>query len=523
MRASSGSPIAAHGDKPWRYAVFERAKGFPEHLANWLNQRSRVFLLCFSVLYLFGTGLIASRRFLWADEVLTAYMARLSIPQLWSALKTGVDIEPPLFHLITRGFTSIFGYSPLALRAPAIVGGWLMCISLYVFVSRKMRPSYGLIAMLIPFVTGVARYTYEARCYGIALGFSGVALVCWQGAAEHRRRRFSLIGLAICLAAAIACQYYMFLVLMSIAVGEILRSISRAQTDRSVWIALAAAVIPLPLHFPFIRAAMTFHGGDWSTATGFTLLTAYEIFLAPAILPAAAIVTSLAVCDHFGATAKPAGNSPFSPWEILLGFALASSLAGAFLVAKLTNGIFTLRYGICLIFGFALLPLPVIWRYDRIRPLAGTLSLIVLAGFFTLHMLRYQSRFQTPPLLLTASHSSAIVIEDPLDFMELAYNAPPQVASRLYYLISQQESIRYTGTDDDERGLLLLRRWAPIQAEPLNEFLNEHKRILIWRGNKYQDRRWLLRSLIDHGTTVTLAQKSDSERLFIAIRQPGTW
>jgi len=64
--------MVAQGDKPWRSATFERARGFSERLANWLNERSRFFLLCFSVLYLFGTGLIASRRFLWPDDVLTA-------------------------------------------------------------------------------------------------------------------------------------------------------------------------------------------------------------------------------------------------------------------------------------------------------------------------------------------------------------------------------------------------------------------------------------------------------------------
>ncbi|HKE25383.1 MAG TPA: glycosyltransferase family 39 protein [Bryobacteraceae bacterium] len=479
--------------------------------------------MSFSVLYLAGTGVIASRRFLWADEVVTAYMARLSVPQLWSALRAGADIEPPLFHLITRLFTSLFGQSLLTLRLPALLGGWLMCMSLYVFVSRRLRPVYGAIAMLIPFATGAAEFIYEARCYGIALGFAGVALVCWQGVCEGRSRRLSLPGLALSMAAAIACHYYMVLVVVAIGLGEALRSVSRARIDLPVWTALTAAIIPLPLHLPLIRAAMTFSGGNWwSAATPSSLLIAYRLFFMGAILPLAAVLAGLALWEGFGsAVAKPAvmmRHQSFRPWEVVVAFALAMSLVGAFLLARLTNGIFTLRYGICMVFGAALLPLPVVRRYDGARPIAGTLCFLVLAGsFVTLHVLRHQTRFQTPSLLLTADRSSAIVVEDPLDFMELAYNAPSQITSRLYYLTSRPDSIRYIGNDDDERQLLLLRRWFPIQTEDVREFLKHHQPILIWRGAREQ--RWLLQYLIDQGATTTLQRTSNGESLFLATQR----
>ncbi len=524
MLASERRPSGQLRDRAWRSSAFESARRFPEQLAGWLDHNSRIVLLAFSILYLLGNGLTASHKFLWADEVLTAYMARLSLPQLWSALKAGVDIEPPLFHLITRAFTSAFGQSPLALRMPAILGGWLMCISLYIFVSRRLRPLYGLIAMLIPFVTRAADYTYEARCYGIALGFSGAALVCWQGAAERRRRKLCLIGLVFFLAAAIACQFYMVLVLLSIGAGEILRSVLRADIDRSIWMALAAAIIPLPFHLPLIRAAMTFTGGSWSAATPSSLVSAYELFLARGVLPVAAIVLGLAIWELFGSgIAKPTRNArvdAIPPWEILTGIALACSLVGAFLLAKLTNGIFALRYGTCVVFGSALLPLPIIRRYDTRSSLAGALSLVVLAGSFIAHdVIRPPNRFETPSLLRSADDPLPIVIENPLDFMELIYNAPPQLAGRLCYLTSREDSIRYTGTDDDERGLLLLSRYYPIRVYGPKEFLKQHKRIMIWRGDK--DLRWLLRKLADDGEAITVARISDGESLFVATSKLG--
>jgi Dolichyl-phosphate-mannose-protein mannosyltransferase len=517
MIASYRPPVE---DRKWHSEFLERAKRLPEHLADALDQNAGIFLAGFSVLYLAGAAAIASRRYLWADEVVTAYMARLSLRELWQALNVGADIEPPLFHLITRLFTELFGHSLLALRLPAILGGWLMCVSLYVFAVRRFRPLYAAVAMLIPFATGAAQYTYEARCYGIALGFAGCALVCWQGACEGRSRRLSLAGLAVSMAAAIACQYYMVLVLVCIGLGEAVRSILREKIDGPVWIALTSAIIPLPFHLPLIRAAMTFSGGNWSTATPSSLLLAYEFFFKRAILPIVAILILLTVWESFvsGVNKPSARQQLLRPWEALMAFALVMSLVGALLLAKLTNGTFTLRYGICIVLGTALLPLAVIRRYDSARPIAGMLCLAALVGCFVkVHVMRKQLPYETPPVLLNAARSSEIVVENPLEFMELVYNAPAQITSHLYYLTSREASVRYIGTDDDERELLLLGRWFPIRTKDVGEFLKHQKRFLIWRGNG--DRRWLLQYLADQGATVTAERFSDEGNLFLVMQR----
>jgi hypothetical protein len=525
--------------------LFRFVQSLPEELATALERHRRTFLLLFSLAYLASIGIVASRRPLWADEVLTAYMTRLGWRQLWPALASGVDLEPPLFHLITRAFTSVLGPTPLALRMPAIVGGWLMSISLFHFVSRRRPVLYAAIAMLIPFVTGFMHYTYEARCYGIALGFAALALLCWQGAVERRRRGLCLMGLALSLAAAVACQYYMLLVFLTIAGGEAVRTFPKRHMDRSIWLALAVSLLPLPFHIPLIRAAMTFSGGAWSAASVASLVNAYEGSLGPAILAVALILTGLALWEHLGSDPpRPlnfadsgTGPAPTSlsgervqsrtasmrsveaSWETVTAALLGFGFVGAFVLARLTNGVFTPRYGVCVVLGAAILPLFALRAYDAGRPVAGALTFLVLlaSAAFAIHQVG-DRKFQTPNLLQNADNSAAIVIENPLDFMELIYNAPPQLVSRLYYLPSTENAKRYTGTDDDDRELLLLKKWFRIQrVEDPGAFMKHNARFLIWRGGK--DPGWLLRKVSSNGATVTLISSLAGEWLFSAAPQ----
>src|ERR1051326_7547246 len=79
--------------------LMEGLASAPSLLASWLDRNTRLFILAFSLAYLSGTSFVASHRFLWADEVLTAYLTRLTLPNLLTALASGLDIQPPLFHL----------------------------------------------------------------------------------------------------------------------------------------------------------------------------------------------------------------------------------------------------------------------------------------------------------------------------------------------------------------------------------------------------------------------------------------
>src|SRR5204863_8871650 len=118
-----------------------------------------LYLLIFSVVYFAGACSSDAHKYMWADEVITGYLARIPLSQVIPAVASGTDIHPPLFHVITRLFTTVMGDNALALHMPAVVGGWLTSIALFVFVTRRSQAIYGADAMLIPFVSLVSKYT----------------------------------------------------------------------------------------------------------------------------------------------------------------------------------------------------------------------------------------------------------------------------------------------------------------------------------------------------------------------------
>ena len=69
-----------------RERLLSRAAYLPEALADLLEAHRVFYFSCFSILYFLGAAQLASTNFVWADEVLTAYLSRLDTPTLLAAL-----------------------------------------------------------------------------------------------------------------------------------------------------------------------------------------------------------------------------------------------------------------------------------------------------------------------------------------------------------------------------------------------------------------------------------------------------
>src|SRR5215813_14471705 len=196
--SASSRTIFARGSWPiaeptWR----PRLDRLESTLTAALERRRSWVLALFSVTYLAITSALAWHKLLWNDELFTLYIARLpTYADIWSFLASGAEQLPPTFHILARLCMKLFGVNPLALRLPEILGVGVMSLCLFVVVSRRSSAAYGLIAMLLPLVTHVFYYATEARPYGLVLGCAALSLLCWQSAADDRRRVLSVVGLA---------------------------------------------------------------------------------------------------------------------------------------------------------------------------------------------------------------------------------------------------------------------------------------------------------------------------------------
>src|SRR5437899_813675 len=158
-----------------------------------VQKRKVLITIGFSLVFLLVCGLLSATKLMWFDEMATYYPAKLpTVSGLIDFFWQGLDVHTPTASLILRANMALFGDNPVANRIPVALGYLVMCLCIFVFVSRRCPAVYAAAAMIFPALSQVFYYATEIRCYGILLGLTGVALVCWQQAAEGRRRRLSI-------------------------------------------------------------------------------------------------------------------------------------------------------------------------------------------------------------------------------------------------------------------------------------------------------------------------------------------
>lgn len=465
-----------------------------------------------SLLYLSVTCVLAHHKLFWNDELFTVYIAGLpTLADIWAILATGVEQLPPTFHLLTRLLMGVFGEHHLTVRLPAILGVGVMGICLFVIVSRRTSPGYGLIGMLLPLATQppVAQaysYAYEARPYGLVLGLSAASLLCWQSATEGRRRILSLAGLTATLAAALASHYYAVLVFVPLAAGELARSLGRRRLDLPIWIAFGLATIPLWLFLPLIRAGRTLATTFWAQPQWAALVGFYHNILSPAAVPFVAILLILCLYAVARASAVEKGKvpPPASPplHEVVAALGYLAIPALALVLAKFVTGAFTDRYVLPAVIGLALIvPWGAYHLLDRRATMATVLAALLGAWFVPLVGLQPARQLRQDRVNLeavyrlfrmTAPGDVPIVIASPHAFLQLTYYAPPDLASRFVYLVDPATAVRYLGTDTAELGIREFRRWTPLLIEDYPAYLARHPRFLVYSRGPWV---WLLPEL----------------------------
>src|SRR5215468_11242661 len=136
----------------------------------------------FTVGYFAATCDLAALKPFRDDELTTFNIGAMpTAGEVWSAWIESPDGLPPVIHLTTHFIGSALGFSHLTARLPDVLGFWLMCVCVFIFLSRRVCPLLAWVGMLVPVTAPVPYfYAYEARGYGMLLAFSGAAVVCWD-------------------------------------------------------------------------------------------------------------------------------------------------------------------------------------------------------------------------------------------------------------------------------------------------------------------------------------------------------
>ena len=475
-------------------------------------------------LIFFVTTAPNAMRGFWYDELFSYHMSQLpSTAAVWKAMMGGADFNPPLGYMITRAFQAVLGNGELATRLPEVLGYFVMSLCLYRFVTRHAESHFGYVALLLPWCSGAYVLATEARPYGLMLAFAGLALVCWQEAAERTWRGWFIAGFTLSLVAALLTHCYAVLILVPFGLAEIVRQYRARRFDWMMWAALIAPTACVALYIPMMANIKPYvFGNDFFRVHWTALPESYQYFLSPAIWPIAAGALLLSI-PRLAASPTAPTQVRLHEWTVAGGFAILPAMA--VILAKGMGSQFFPRYAAPGVLGLSLFfALYIVWRGTPARTTGW-----IAAAFLVCHLVGF-GRWLYPLAVETPSAERAsletkerrqspfeirkdlpFVVASGIRFFELDHYGSPQLQSRLYYLRDRDTALEYTQSDIFDTAFPKMKNWFPMHGHlaQYQQFVREHPRFLVF-GNYHFPNDWLFKKLIDDGAALSLITDGES-------------
>lgn len=241
----------------------------------WLDTLARHLFLLAALATLISGGLsllIGMRQSVWFDEAYSAALIEHPITKLVQL--TSVDVHPPLYYLLLKGWAAIFGNGDLALRSFSVLCGALAVGLGLLLVKRLWNGRVAVLAW--PFAVAapfVIRYSFEIRMYALAslLCMSATyVLVTAMDTPAGKRRTLRWILYAVLVAAGLYTLYYTALVwiahfLWCLYVARIHHKVRWQAMWRQPWLAafVLAAILFLPWVPVFAGQLRDIQGNFW--------------------------------------------------------------------------------------------------------------------------------------------------------------------------------------------------------------------------------------------------------------------
>src|SRR6266481_3709671 len=185
----------------------------------WLSTHGFALALC-AIVLIAGAVRVYKLDYqsLWSDEIFSLITTdpNLSVSEFWARVRA--DTHPPIYYLLLRLSSSVFGQSELAARAPSAVFGILsLCAAAILPGSSLSRSARLALPLLIAASPGAAWYDREARSYALLLLLSTViTLACLRFVRsmpdEEPKARRAVVMLTAAAVLASFTHYFGFLV-----------------------------------------------------------------------------------------------------------------------------------------------------------------------------------------------------------------------------------------------------------------------------------------------------------------------
>lgn len=223
----------------------------------------QVALVILGFIILLGVALRSyeiTARSLWFDEAFSWRLIEFSWPEMIA--RAAADVHPPLYYIVLKGWSVVFGSSLVALRSFSVAAAAATIAAAYLFVSSAVRSrAVGLFAAALIALSGwQIQFAWEARMY--TLGTTLALMSSWALLRAVRREPQTLgwwFVYALLSSLFAYVHYYALLTILAHIVfvigyvlvltrgrpGEILQS-------RRLWYGLIAAILAGALYAPWI-------------------------------------------------------------------------------------------------------------------------------------------------------------------------------------------------------------------------------------------------------------------------------
>jgi Dolichyl-phosphate-mannose-protein mannosyltransferase len=464
---------------------------------NQFNRLTIIGIAFVSAIYFADIFLKASRKLFWFDELFAFYLCRLpTFRDTWSAVTRGADFNPPLFYLLTRFTQRLFGDGLIGTRLPEIIGVWLFCICLFLFVARRTGVISGFIAGAFPFFTLAQYYAYEARAHGMVLGWCGLTLLCWQRNDEGRARYLWLTGFGLSLAGALLTHVCAIYLLVPFAVVEGYSFLVRARVNWGIVtvMALVSSSVILVVYRPLFLAYRSTMSGAFAAASH----DVFDRFLVHVIGPGTMILLLwllLRAWDGKGLGGQESTRVFIPAREVVLALGFAGIPLMGLLGAKISHGPFFDRYFLSSIAAYAIALGFVTCRGHAWPPrvLAGCMFALMIGDLgATIHLSMKQRivmreptggpRLSTDPSnpmklydTVTSDKSGLDILVLPaFEYIYFFKYAPPSIVPRLYFGASEDD-VFFTAYKRIAKGARL-----ELKVTTFEPFLVAHDRFLLY-------------------------------------------
>ena len=439
----------------------------------------------FVVLLLACSIAIDLREKMWNDELFTLQMAQQGGPaEIVKAAAEGWDTAP-LYAIIVRSLLPIVKDDALAIRLPATLGYCGMILCLLAFFHRRLPAVYAFVAALLA-CDACLFYATDGRSYGVVLGCAAGALLCWQSAAEGRRRGLAIPLLAFSLALMIAMHYYSIFFLVPLFLAELARARSSRKLDFGILAAMLPALLVLALHYPLMASSSYMTTHFWSPARWNLIRPFYNYFIFQILYVSSLVLLVLVVFPKSSVQQSPHEiEMPAYEWVAIGALALMPPVVIA--VSRYTTHVFVHRYILWAMMGSAVLLGALLCAVFRGRAAVGVtllgllVALIAVKDIMTLRgasLLRAGEEVRRE-LEMLPDGREPIVIPDEHVFMELSYYAQPRLRARFIYPVCADLELRYRKYDSIALGMSAFSHRTKLHIEELDGILAQYPLFLL--------------------------------------------